>query len=109
LVLLGANLSGGDSSSVSRLIQNGSKVVDCVKEDAGQHFGQRMRELDFVNDLPGLRLSVHDVGPWLFVIEAMDQRFEILDVVLCANEGQPRAVEDICHDRETRSNTSARV
>jgi hypothetical protein len=107
--LFGVDLSSGESGGVSRLIQNSSEIVNYVKKDAGQHFGQWLGEFDFVNNLSGFRLSIHDVGPWLSVSERMDQRFEIMDVVLCANEGQPRAVENICHDRQIRSNTSARI
>jgi hypothetical protein len=56
---------GSHSRSVSGLIEHGSEIVRGVKEDARKHLRERVRELDFVQILRGLRLSVNENGPWL--------------------------------------------
>jgi hypothetical protein len=47
--------------------------------------------------LPRIRISLRDVGPWAAIDKIVDERIEVLDVLLCVNERQPGAVEQVTH------------
>jgi hypothetical protein len=91
---------GSHGGSVSSLVESGSKVVRGVEEDAREHLRQCARELDFVQILRGIRISINEFGPWLAFDEFVNDSIEITDVMLCADESQARAVEEIHLDQQ---------
>jgi len=101
--------SGSDGGGVTGLVKDSTKVVDCIKEDAGQRIGGGPKEFDLVNFLSGLRIFIDDVGPCVSVDKITDDSIEILDVMLCTREGEPWAIEQISHDNQNRSDERARV
>jgi hypothetical protein len=99
---LQALTAAGDSGSISALIQSGPEVIDGVKNDAGKHFWNWFSEPELMDILSGgTRVRIDESGPWLFVEERINDRFEIANVMLCATEGELRALEPIFHERKT--------
>jgi hypothetical protein len=81
----GVSLATCDSGSVASLVQHSPHIANGVKEDAGEHFRQLLREFDFVNIRSRLRILINNVGPWLTFNKVVNERIEILDVMLCAD------------------------
>jgi hypothetical protein len=94
-------LPGGNRAGVSGLVQYGSEVVRGVKNDTGQCGWQPPCEFDLVKVLSGLEILVNSVGPWLCAYELVDFGIEIVDVMLCARDGEARTSEGIVHGRQT--------
>jgi hypothetical protein len=90
--------AGGDSGSISALIQNGPEIINCIENDAREHFWDWLSESELMDLLSGIRIKIDESGPWLFAEELINKRFEIADVMLCATGGKPRAVEQLTHD-----------
>jgi hypothetical protein len=99
----------GESGRVACLVEDGAEIVDGIEKDARQHLWNFLSEADSVKIRSGLRLFINEVGPWLSVCESVNDIAEITDVMLCANEGQSRAVETINHGKRPRSNERPKI
>jgi hypothetical protein len=87
------------SGGVSGLVEHGAKVIYGIENDAWQHDRQWLGELDFVKILSGLRLFINEVGPWVTVDKLRLNSIEVGDVMLCANERQTWAMEQVRHGK----------
>jgi Domain of unknown function (DUF4070) len=105
---LRVRLPAGNGSGVTDLIQASSKIVGDVEEDTGKSVRQFLSELDLVDMLPRMRVLIDDVGVRVAIDKLVYNQFEVTDVVLCPNECQTRAVEQICHGK-TRPNERPRI
>lgn len=97
---LGMLASAGDGGSVPALIQNGPEIIDGIENNAGERFWDWLSESDLVALLSGIRINVCDGGPWLFADESANEAVEIANVMMCASEGKPWAMEQISHERQ---------
>lgn len=97
------DVSAGDGACVPGLVKDGAQVVGSVEQDAGQHIRWFACKDDFVHFLSRLRILINDVGPRGCVSEVSKHGIKIEDVMLCAVESEMRAMENVCHERETRS------
>ncbi len=80
------------------MIEDSSKIVCGIEEDAWEHLRQCVRELDFVQILRGVRIFINEFGPWIAIDEFVNSSIKITDVMLCADECQAGTVEQISHD-----------
>jgi hypothetical protein len=99
----GVGFSAGDCGSITSLIKDGSEVADHIEQDTRKILGDIAGEPDFVDMFSRLRLRIDEQGPWLLVEKSANNRFEILDMILCTTEGKSRTVEQVSHDRQIRS------
>jgi hypothetical protein len=81
------------SNSVGHLIQTGSHVVDCIKDDAGHFLKNRSVKLRFEEVFSKIRIELNNKGVWLTGLEGLDSEFQVCDMLVCATENGPRAGE----------------
>jgi hypothetical protein len=85
----------GDSRGVAGLIEGGSQVVGGIEQNAWQHLRQLLSEFDFMKVVSWVRIFVNEAGPWLFCNETVNSFVEIANVMMCADQRQSRAAEQI--------------
>ena len=79
------------------MVENGAEVVGDIEQDAGKHIRQLVSEFDLVDMVPQIRVLLNDMGPWVAFDKVVNERIEITDVKLCADQGEARAVEQMTH------------
>jgi hypothetical protein len=82
----GIDFAAGDCGGVTRLIENGPEVVCGIEKDAGPVFGEPRTKSDFMDVLNGIGVFLNHMGPLVTVLESVDLRFKVTDVMMCAPE-----------------------
>lgn len=91
-----------DGAGVSRLIKDGSQIVDSIEKDAGKVSWQTTRKDDLMKIVDSITVSLDSVGPRLIGYKLGDLGVEIVDVMLCSIDSELRASERVCHDENLK-------
>jgi hypothetical protein len=89
---------------VTRLIEGRPQIVHGIEENAGQCGWKVFGKAKFAEVLAGHKIFLNNVGPWVAVSKLLNGRVENVDVMLCACDGETRAVEQSAHEHKIRSN-----
>lgn len=103
LRLAGGDFAGGKGSGVSDLIEGGMKIAGRVKDDTWQVRWQPPLKDDLMNLMAGISgIALNPMGPWLITNKLVDFGIEIVDVMLCAQDGEARTLKEISHGSQIR-------
>lgn len=80
---LGSVFAARDTGGIDALIENGTHVVDAVKDDTRRLIKERLIKLDLVPIVAAFSISLDKVGPLFCLAECSDPRFKITEVVFC--------------------------
>jgi hypothetical protein len=97
----GSGVSASDSGSVSALIENGAKVINCIEHDAWQDLRGQFDDSELVSFFSSIGIKIDNGGPWLFADKSINDIFEITNVMMRTGKSQSWAMEQISHERGT--------